>query len=101
MDRRDGACVSSGVSIAELECQMDAAAAALDFEEARRLRDLIAIARQTGADPATIADAGLTRQQPGAMGIGSSVAQPVQPEGWVKPKKPDPQTANTSRHRSR
>lgn len=80
---------------------MDAAAAALDFEEARRLRDLLALARQTGADPALLDDAGLLRQQPGAMGIGSSVARPVRPAGWVKPAKPDPQTTNTSRRRPR
>lgn len=88
-------------TLAELEARMDAAAAALDFEEAGRLRDLLALARQTGADPDTIAAADLIRQQPGAMGIGSSVAKPVTPDGWVKPKKPDPRTRNTSRTRGR
>ena len=85
------------MTLAELERAMDAAAAALDFEEARRLRDRLALARQTGADPATIADAGLQRQQPGAMGIGSSQPRPVRPDGWIKPKKPDPMTRNRSR----
>lgn len=85
------------MTITELEKRMDAAAAALDFEEARRLRDLLALARQTGADPDSLADSGLTRQQPGAMGIGSSVAKPVRPDGWVKPKKPDPMTRNRGR----
>lgn len=83
------------MTIVELERAMDAAAAALDFEEARRLRDRLAIARQTGADPG--ADVGLTRQQPGAMGIGSSVATPVRPDNWVKPKKPDPMTKGRAR----
>ena len=84
-------------TLAELQEQMDAAAAALDFEEAGRLRDLIALARQTGADPATIETAGLQRQQPGNMGIGSEKPVPTRPEGWVKPKKPDPLTRNRSR----
>lgn len=89
-------------TLAELEAQMDAAAAALDFEEAGRLRDVLALARQTGADPDTldaagIAAAGLTRQQDGAMGIGSSQPTPVRPAGWVAPRKPDPMTKNRSR----
>ena len=86
----------------DLQRRMDAAAAALDFEEAQRLRDLIMLARQTGADPAafdpaTFDLAGLTRQQNGAMGIGSSQPKPVRPEGWTPPKKPDPMTKNRSR----
>jgi hypothetical protein len=101
MDRSDGARVSGGVTLAELQAQMDAAAARQDFEEARRLRDLIALARQTGADPDAIVEADLQRQQPGAMGIGTSVARPTRPEGWVKPKRPDPLTRNTGRKRGR
>lgn len=89
------------MTLAELHDAMTAAAERQDFEEARRLRDLIALARQTGADPDTIADAGLIRQQPGAMGIGTSVARPTRPDGWVKPKKPDPLTRNTGRKRDR
>lgn len=76
---------------------MDAAAAALDFEEARRLRDLIALARQTGADPASLEVAGLIRQRPGAMGIGTSQSVPTRPDNWVEPSKPDPMTRNRSR----
>lgn len=60
--------------LADLQARMEAAAAALDFEEARRLRDRISLLRG-GADAAAAASAdtaGLTRQQPGAMGLGSS-----------------------------
>lgn len=96
-----GGCLATlaavGVTLADLQKRMDAAAAALDFEEAGRLRDLIALARQTGADPATLDAAGLKRQQPGAMGIGSEKPVPVRPDDWIKPKKPDPMTRNRSR----
>lgn len=76
---------------------MEAAAAALDFEEAKRLRDRLAILRQTGSDPGEGAADGLLRQQPGAMGIGTSQARPERPDGWVKPRKPDPMTRGPSR----
>jgi hypothetical protein len=81
----------------DLQAQMEAAAAALDFEEAARLRNLMALARQTDADPSDTDASGLKRQQPGAMGIGSSQPVPVRPDGWIKPKKPDPMTRNRSR----
>ncbi len=69
--------------------RMEAAAGALDFEEARRLRDRISLL-QGGAsvEDATVAD-GLTRQRPGAMGLGTSRQQVVPPEGWKQPPKPD------------
>ena len=76
---------------------MDAAAAALDFEEARRLRDRIALLRLGAEGAAAEVDtSGLIRQQPGAMGIGSSVPRPERPNGWVKPKKPDSMTRRSS-----
>lgn len=82
--------------IADLQRRMDAAAAALDFETASRLRDELSILR--GAERAgTIDTAGLTRQQPGAMGLGTSQQRMTPPEGWVKPKKPDPMTRGVSR----
>jgi len=58
------------------------------------LRDRISLLRAGGedADPA-----GLTRQQPGAMGLGTSRQQVEPPAGWVKPKKPDPMTKGRKR----
>ena len=81
-------------TIAALQARMDAAAAALDFEEARRLRDRINLLRG-GAAPAAAAAAdasGLTRQRPGAMGLGTSRQQVSPPPGWTPPPKPDPMT---------
>ncbi|MBB6504290.1 hypothetical protein F4693_001255 [Sphingomonas endophytica] len=69
--------------------QMAAAAAALDFEEARRLRDVIALLRNGASVEEAAAADGFTRQQPGAMGLGTSRQQVVPPEGWTKPRKPD------------
>lgn len=85
------------MTLAELQQQMDTAAAELDFEEAGRLRDLIALVRLTGADPATLDPTVLDRQRNGAMGIGTSQPRPTPPHNWVKPKKPEPMTRNRSR----
>ena len=80
--------------IEDLRRQMEAAAEALDFETAKRLRDQISVLRAGGE----IADTeGLTRQQPGSMGLGTSQQRVVPPEGWVKPKKPDPMTKGRKR----
>ena len=80
--------------IEDLRRRMEEAAAALDFETAKRLRDQISVLRAGGE----IADTeGLTRQQPGAMGLGTSQQRVVPPEGWVKPKKPDPMTKGRKR----
>ena len=84
--------------LAELQARMEAAAAALDFETARRLRDEIAILRG-GGDAAGVDTSGLTRQQPGKMGLGTSQQRVTPPEGWVKPAKPDPMTAGRSRRK--
>ena len=80
---------------------MAAAAAALDFEEARRLRDRIALVRGGASlDEAMAADtAGLKRQQPGAMGLGTSQQKVTPPPGWKPPQKPDPMTRGRSRRR--
>lgn len=75
----------------QLRARMEAAAASLDFEEARRLRDRICLIRG-GADPDEAARAdtsGLTRQEPGAMGLGTSRQNVVPPVGWVPPPKPN------------
>ena len=86
------------VSIEALRLEMEAAAAALDFELAGRLRDRISLLRGGGeddVDPAGLA--GLERQRPGAMGLGTSQSRVVPPEGWVKPVKPDPMTKRRGR----
>ncbi len=82
------------VSIEGLRLEMEAAAAALDFELAGQLRDRISLLRGGGAD---VDPAGLERQRPGAMGLGTSQSRVVPPEGWVKPVKPDPMTKRRGR----
>ncbi|WP_431469722.1 UvrB/UvrC motif-containing protein [Sphingosinithalassobacter sp. LHW66-3] len=86
-------------TIETLRARMEAAAEAMEFEEARRLRDRINLLRG-GADGAAAARAdtsGLTRQQPGAMGLGTSRGRPSRPEGWTPPEKPDPMTRGRGR----
>lgn len=73
-----------------LDKQMAAAAEALDFEEATRLRNEIARLKgeaplQEG-DPDTVT---VGQPPPGAMGLGTQVPVRQPPKGWVKPKKPD------------
>ncbi|MDO6415020.1 UvrB/UvrC motif-containing protein [Sphingomonas sp. BIUV-7] len=78
-------------TIESLREQMEAAALALDFEEARRLRDRINLMRGgASASEAEQADAaGLIRQRPGAMGLGTSQQRMEPPPGWTPPPKPD------------
>jgi hypothetical protein len=86
--------------IEALRRRMEAAAAAMDFEEASRLRDRISLLRSTGAEAGADFDsAGLERQQPGSMGLGTSRQRVAPPEGWTRPKKPDPMTRGRSRRR--
>lgn len=86
--------------IEELHRRMDAAAEALDFEEARRLRDRLTLIRGGAtADEARDSDtSGLIRQKPGNMGLGTSQQRMKPPEGWKPPPKPDLHT-NSSRRR--
>ena len=81
-------------TIETLREKMEAAAAALDFEEAKRLRDRINLMRGGAtAEEAEQADVtGLTRQRPGAMGLGTSQQRVKPPAGWTPPPKPDPLT---------
>jgi hypothetical protein len=85
--------------IAELRLRMEEAAAAMEFEEAKRLRDQIALIRGGASrEEAERADSsGLTRQQPGKMGLGTSQQRMTPPEGWTPPPKPDPMTTGRSR----
>jgi hypothetical protein len=86
-------------TIEDLQRKMDAAASALDFEEARRIRDRINLLRG-GARAEEVAQAdtsGLVRQQPGAMGLGTSRQRPVPPPGWKPPPKPDLLTSGRKR----
>lgn len=85
--------------IERLRVAMAAAAAAEDFELARRYRDRIALIRGGASlEEAAAADtSGLVRQQPGAMGLGTSQQKLTPPKGWKPPKKPDPMTKGRGR----
>lgn len=78
---------------------MAAAAAAMDFETARQLRDRINLIRG-GASPEDAARAdtsSLSRQKSGAMGIGTGQPKPIMPHGWKRPPKPDSLTSGGRR----
>ena len=86
-------------NIEELQARMEAAARAMDFEEAGRLRDRINLIRG-GASmtyAATAETAGIRRQQPGSMGLGSSRQQVAPPPDWTPPPKPDLMTTGRRR----
>jgi hypothetical protein len=80
-------------TISELHGAMQKAAQQGDFEQAALLRDRISILRGV-PDGATddFDPSGLVRQQPGAMGLGTSQQRVKAPHGWKPPKKPDPMT---------
>ncbi len=92
---------SMAETIQTLTAQMEAAVAALDFEEARRLRDIIILMRGgASADGAARSDTtGINRQAPGAMGLGTSQQAMTPPPGWRPPPKPDLMTRGTKRRR--
>jgi hypothetical protein len=86
-------------TVDDLQRKMDAAASALDYEKARRLRDRINLIRG-GANTTAAAQAdtsGLVRQQPGFMGLGTSQQRPITPQGWKPPPKPDLMTRGRKR----
>lgn len=76
-------------AIDELRLAMERAAAAMDFEEASRMRDRISVLRLANVEAEVevedIDTSGLTRQQPGAMGLGASQQTMTPPAGWVRP----------------
>ncbi len=87
------------LTIEILQQQMDEAVAALDFETASRCRDMISAMRggATAVEAESADFAGLKRQEPGAMGLGTSQQKVNPPAGWRPPPKPDPMTAGRSR----
>jgi len=90
------------VMISDIEAirlRMEAAAQALDFEEAKRLRDQLNLMRggATLAEAEASDTSDLTRQQPGAMGLGTSQQRMTPPKGWKPPPKPDPMTRGKGR----
>ena len=87
---------SNHLRLVALEAQMQAAAAAMDFEEAARLRNEIARLKGEGIGAAEGDETSVTVGQPppGAMGLGTHVPVREPPKGWVKPKKPDLMTKN-------
>jgi hypothetical protein len=82
--------------LVELERKMAAAAEAMDFEEAARLRNQIALIKGDGARVADddVVTVTVSQPPPGAMGLGTQVPVRQPPKGWVKPRKPDPLTTN-------
>jgi hypothetical protein len=91
-------------AIQTLQKRMEDAVLALDFEEARRCCDMINAMRMgaTAAEAEQADFAGLERQQPGAMGLGSSQQRMTPPAGWRAPPKPDPMTSGrTARGKAR
>lgn len=86
-------------TIWQLQRRMEAAASALDFEQARRLRDRINLLRNgaSAAEASQLDTSGLTRQQPGAMGLGTSQQKYEPPPGWKPPSKPDNMTTGRKR----
>ena len=86
----------------QLRLRMEAAAAAMDFEAAARLRDQISVLRGRGDDNAIEPDTSrLERQHPGAMGLGTSEQKVVPPPGWKPPARPDPMTSSHATPRRR
>jgi len=90
-------------TIEDLRKRMEAAAQAMNFEEAQRLRDRINLIRGgASSEDAERADTtGLTRQEPGKMGLGTSQQRVTPPPGWKPPRKPDPMTRGHNRRRGR
>jgi hypothetical protein len=85
-------------TIETLQKRMEDAALALDFEEATRCRNMINAIRMgaTAAEAEQADFTGLNRQQPGAMGLGTSQQRMTPPAGWRAPAKPNLMTSGRS-----
>jgi hypothetical protein len=77
--------------IAALTAQMLKAAAAEDFETAARLRNEI----EQLKGPI------VRKPPPGQMGLGTNIPVAAPPQGWRRPRKPDPMTTNIKPRGSR
>ena len=77
-------------NIETLTAKMEAAAKALDFEEAKRCRDRINLMRggATLAEAEQADTSGLVRQEPGKMGLGTSQQRTTPAAGWKPPPRP-------------
>ncbi len=86
----------------ELERQMAAAAERLDFEAAARLRNELSALRgqvaaplsSDGGDSGSAITTTVSQPRPGAMGLGTNAPVRQPPQGWTKPKRPDPMTTS-------
>ena len=81
----------------DLRRRMQQASADGEYELAARLRDQLSLLRgaaDADAAPDLTPATRLRRQQPGAMGIGTSDQRLKPPPGWKPPKKPDLMTSN-------
>ncbi|HEX4694094.1 UvrB/UvrC motif-containing protein [Sphingomonas sp.] len=87
--------------IEAIRLRMEAAAAALDFELAKRLRDQLNLMRggATLAEAEASDTSGIDRQQPGKMGLGTSQQRMTPPKGWKPPRKPDLMTGGRGKRR--
>lgn len=86
-------------NIDNLRRRMNAAASALDFAEARRLRDRINLMRggASATEDKQADTLGLVRQQPGAMKLGTGRQRPVPIPGWKPLPTPDLLTSGRKR----
>ena len=89
--------------IETLQQCIEDAVAAFDLEQAGRCCDMTS-AMRGGATAAEADEAdlvGLKRQDPGAIGLGTSSQRMTPPVGWCAPLKPDPMTVGCSTRRRR
>jgi hypothetical protein len=81
--------------VAALEAEMAAAVEREHYEAAARLRDEIAALKGQSGDAAPA----VRKPPPGEMGLGTHIPLAAPPEGWTRPKKPDPMTSRVKGRR--